>query len=375
MKQYTFLNLGVVNQRYAEEIKAAVARVIESGRYIGGTEVETFEKNLALLCHAGYAVGVSNGLDALRLIFRAYIEMGVMKAGDEVIVPADTYIASVLAITDNRLIPVFVDADLSTYNMDMSLLEQAITPRTKAIMTVHLYGRVSWEASMVELARHHNIKIVEDNAQAIGATALCDGLYGTRTTGGLGDAAGMSFYPTKNIGAMGDAGAVVTHDAELAEMVSRLRNYGCDRMYHNAHAGLNCRLDPMQAAILNVKLPYVHEENRYRQQLAEIYNRDIVNSRVVKPLGNIANEQVWHQYVVRVDDREAFRTYLVERGVETGIHYPIPPHKQPCYREYGDIQLPVAELIAEQVVSLPITRCTSLDDAAGISAIVNGYQG
>ena len=210
MKQYTFLDLGEVNREYASAIKEAVCRVVDSGRYIGGSEVEHLESTLAGICQAKAAIGVSNGLDALRLIFRAYIEMGTMAPGDEVIVPADTYIASVLAVTDNGLVPVFVEPDLATYNLDTNLLEQAITPRTRAIMPVHLYGRVCWDEKLVEVARKYNLKIVEDNAQAIGATALVDGLYGTRITGGLGDAAGISFYPTKNVGALGDAGAVVT---------------------------------------------------------------------------------------------------------------------------------------------------------------------
>ena len=226
MKQYTFLDLGEVNREYASAIKEAVCRVVDSGRYIGGSEVEHLESTLAGICQAKAAIGVSNGLDALRLIFRAYIEMGTMAPGDEVIVPADTYIASVLAVTDNGLVPVFVEPDLATYNLDTNLLEQAITPRTRAIMPVHLYGCVCWDEKLVEVARQYNLIIVEDNAQAIGATAPVDGLYGTRITGGLGDAAGISFYPTKNVGALGDAGAVVTQDEHLAQMVRSLRNYG-----------------------------------------------------------------------------------------------------------------------------------------------------
>lgn len=374
MKQYTFLDLGEVNREYASAIKEAVCRVVDSGRYIGGSEVEHLESTLAGICQAKAAIGVSNGLDALRLIFRAYIEMGTMAPGDEVIVPADTYIASVLAVTDNGLVPVFVEPDLATYNLDTNLLEQAITPRTRAIMPVHLYGRVCWDEKLVEVARKYNLKIVEDNAQAIGATALVDGMYGTRITGGLGDAAGISFYPTKNVGALGDAGAVVTQDEHLAQMIRSLRNYGSSVQYQNDYAGLNCRLDPMQAAILNVKLPYLERENAHRQQLADIYEAEINNDLVVKPLRRVANEQVWHQYVVRVENREAFRSYLAEHGVETGIHYPIAPHRQPCYAQYAHLPLPIAEKIAAQVVSLPITRCTSPTAAAEIAAIINGYK-
>ena len=375
MKHYTFLDLGKVNRHYEAEIKAAVNRVIESGRYIGGQEVECFEQSLATICRTSCAVGVSNGLDALRLIFRAYIEMGVMQPGDEVIVPSDTYIASILAVTDNGLQPVFVEPDLATYNLDYNLIEQAITAKTRAILPVHLYGRVCWDEKLVEVARKYNLKIVEDNAQAIGATALVDGMYGTRITGGLGDAAGISFYPTKNVGALGDAGAVVTQDEQLAQMVRSLRNYGSSVLYQNDYAGLNCRLDPMQAALLNVKLPYLEQENTHRQQLADVYEQTINNALVVKPLARIANEQVWHQYVVRVENREAFRVYLAERGVETGIHYPVAPHRQPCYAQYSHLHLPIAEQIAAQVVSLPITRCTTPTDATEIASIINDYQG
>lgn len=373
MKRYPFLNLHTVNAGYAEAIKAATARVIDSGRYIGGEEVETFEHNIASLCNAPHAIGVSNGLDALRLIIRGYINLGIMSPGDEIIVPADTFFASVLAITDIGLEPVFVDPDINTYNLNTSLIEQAITPRTRAIMPVHLYGRVCWDERLVTTARRYGLKIIEDNAQAIGAVAQCDGLHGSRITGALGDAAGFSFYPTKNIGALGDAGVIVTHDSELASVIRALRNYGGSRQYHYDYEGMNCRLDPMQAAIINVKLPHLHEENDYRRTIADIYHRHINNAAVTKPLPRIADECVWHQYVIRVNDRERFRKYMDDNGVETSIHYAVPPHKQPCYSRYSHIQLPVAERIASEVVSLPITRCTTPQDAEEISAIINRY--
>lgn len=374
MKRYPFLELYTVNARYADDIKNATARVIDSGRYIGGEEVSTFEKNLARLCNTPYAIGISNGLDALRLILRGYIELGVMSQGDEVIVPANTFIASALAISDNGLIPVFAEPDIHTYNLDTDKIEQYISPRTKAIMTVHLYGRVSWDAKLIAIAQKHNLKIIEDNAQALCATSTIDGLYGTRTTGGLGDAAGFSFYPTKNIGALGDAGAVTTHDRELAEVINALHNYGSSKQYYNIYTGLNCRLDPMQAAILNVKLPYVGEENSYRQELARIYDSHISNSAITKPLAITENECVWHQYVIRVNNRDQFRKYTEANGVETAIHYAIPLHKQPCYSQYARLQLPVAEKVGQEIVSLPITRCTSVDDAKEISAIINRYS-
>ncbi len=373
MIKFPFLELYTVNAKYADELKNATARVIDSGRYIGGSEVERFEQSLATLCDVPHAIGVSNGLDALRMILRGYIELGIMSQGDEIIVPANTFIASALAISDNGLTPVFAEPDIHTYNIDTDKIEQNITPRTKAIMTVHLYGRVSWNYKLMDIARKHNLKIIEDNAQALYATSPIDGLYGTRITGGLGDAAGFSFYPTKNIGALGDAGAVTTHDRELAEVIKALHNYGSNRQYYNIYRGLNCRLDPIQAAILNVKLPHVNEENAYRQELARTYDIHITNNAITKPLAITGNECVWHQYVIRVNDRDRFRKYMDDNGVETAIHYAIPLHKQPCYSRYADLQLPVAEKAGREIVSLPITRCTSIDDAKEISAIINRY--
>lgn len=374
MKQYPFLNLATINQRYNTAIKEAVSRVIDSGTYIGGIEVETFEKNMNSICGTPHCIGVSTGLDAIRLILRGYIELGQINPGDEVIVPADTFIASVLAITENHLKPIFIDPDLYTYNITGDLIEKSITPRTKAIMPVHLYGRVAWDGKIGAIAKKHNLKVIEDNAQALGATALCNGLYGTRTAGSLGDAAAISFYPTKNIGALGDAGAIVTHDKDLARVVTSLRNYGCDKQYHNIYTGLNCRLDPIQAAIINVKLPFVQEENKYRQAIADIYDSEINNSAITKPLKRIDNEVVWHQYVIRVENRNHFREYMATNGVETAIHYPIPPHKQPCYHQFSKLNLPIAGKIGNEVVSLPITRCTPIGDAHDIAAIINNYR-
>ncbi len=374
MKRYPFLELYTINAKYANEIKTATARVIDSGQYIGGIEVETFEHNLASLCNAPHAIGVSNGLDALRLILKGYIELGVMHSEDEIIVPANTFIASLLAITDNGLKPVFIEPNITTYNLDSNLLEQLITPRTRAIMPVHLYGRICWDKQLINVAKKHNLKIIEDNAQAIGAISPISGLHGTNIAGGLGDAAGFSFYPTKNIGALGDAGAVVTHDKQLADVVRALRNYGSDRQYYNIYPGLNCRLDPMQAAILNVKLPHVTEENSYRRQLADIYDEKIINETIIKPLKRIADECVWHQYVIRVNNREHFRKHLSDNGVETAIHYAIPPHRQPCYSQYAQLQLPITDKISSEIVSLPITRCTSMQDAKEIAEIINHYQ-
>lgn len=370
MKRYRFLDLAEINRPFMDDIKESVTRVAASGWYIGGPEVEAFESELASATGTDHAVGVSNGLDALRLILRAYIEMGVMADGDEVIVAANTYIASVLAITDNHLKPVLVEPDPRTLNLDTARIEAAITPRTKAIMPVHLYGRVCFDKRMRQLADRYNLTIIEDCAQSIGAS-----WHGIRA-GALGHAAAFSFYPTKNIGAIGDAGAVTTSDPELAAAVRALRNYGTDRQYHNIYAGLNCRLDPIQAAVLRVKLPHTESENAYRRELACIYASEISNPAVIKPEHpSDPCEHVWHQYVVRVDDRDRFRAYMADAGVETAVHYPLPLHRQPCYQEQlGALQLPAADAMCASVVSLPITRCTTKNDAREIAGIINRYR-
>ncbi len=369
--KYPFSHLADVNMPYRDEIAAALLRVLDSGRYIGGPELTEFENTLAAAMHAPHAIGVTNGLDALRLIFRAYLELGRLHPGDEVIVPANTYVASILAVTDNGLTPVFVEPDAVTLNLDTARIEAAVTPRTRAILPVHLYGRACWDKTIADVARQHNLIVVEDNAQAIGAEADCDGLFTSRNTGALGHAGAFSFYPTKNIGALGDGGAVVTHDAELAAAIRAIRNYGSDRQYHNIYKGLNCRLDPMKAAVLTIKLKHLHEENQLRRERAAIYNTEIVNPAVTKPQWLPDNRHVWHQYIVRVDNRDTFRKYLLDNGVETAVHYATPPHRQPCYSEYAGLHLPATDEIARTVVSLPITRTTSLDDARAIAAIIN----
>lgn len=369
-KKYPFLDLKTVNEPFAAQINEAVKRVLDSGRYIGGKEVADFEDALAASCGASYCVGVGNGLDALKLILRAYIEMGVMQQGDEVIVPANTYIASVLAVSDNGLVPVFAEADARTMNLDTSRLEEYLSPRTRAVMTVHLYGRTCYDDKLQAFADTHGIKIIEDNAQAIGATTT-DGL---RCTGSLGDAAGFSFYPTKNIGALGDAGAVTTSDRELANAVRAIANYGSDRTYHNIYCGVNSRLDPIQAAIINVKLPYIDEENALRRRIASIYESEIDNPAVIKPIFTDDFSSVWHQYVVQTVNRDEFRQYLADNGVETAIHYPLAPFDQPCYAKTYQPDRPIARKLAASVVSLPVSRCTSESDAHEIAAIINSYK-
>lgn len=373
MKQYPFLDLALSNAPYMDQLKAAACEVIERGRYLHSTQTELLEKEIAELCQAKHCVTVSNGLDALRLILRAYKEMGRLRDGDEVIVPANTYVASVLAISDNGLQPVLCEPDERTMNLDTKMLEQLITSRTRAIMPVHLYGTPCWDSTLMQAARDHNLIIIEDNAQAIGAVSDTAGLNGTFVTGGLGDCAGISFYPTKNLGALGDGGAVVTSDDDLATTVRALANYGSDRRYHNIYRGLNCRLDEIQAAMLRVKLNYLDHENSTRHAVALAYNESIKHPHIITPFINGYLKQTWHQYVIRVENRDAFRDYLSSNGVGTDIHYAIPPHLQPCYQDLEHVPLPVTELLADQVVSLPIAHPITPDDARDIADIINRF--
>lgn len=373
--KYSFLDLAEVNRPYMPELVEAATKVITSGHYIGGEEVEQFESEAAKVAEVEHAVGVSNGLDALRLILRGYMELGRIKPGQEVIVPSNTFIATVLAITDCGLKPVFVEPDYETSNIDTSRIEQAITPQTAAIMPVHLYGLVAWDEEMNRIAAAHNLLVIEDCAQAFGAVSPVPGLFGTKAAGGLGHAAGVSFYPTKNIGALGDAGMVLTHDADLARAVESLRNYGTDVVYHNIYAGLNCRLDPIQAAMLRVKLRHLKEENDLRISFANCYRSHINNPLVaLPPAPELHGSHVYHQYVVRVKDRDAFRAYLQNRGVGTNIHYPTPPHKQPCYSQFSHFDLPIAERLGGEVVSLPMNNTLTPEAVIEISKIINEYR-
>ena len=373
MKQYPFLDLALSNAPYMDELKAAACKVIERGRYLHGTETEQLESEIAALCQARYCVSVSNGLDALRLILRAYMELGLLTAGDEVIVPANTYVASVLAISDNGLEPVLCDPSEQTMNLDSGLLEGLITPRTRAIMPVHLYGTPCWDEQLMRVAREHNLLIIEDNAQAVGAVSDIAGLNGTYVTGGLGHAAGISFYPTKNLGAFGDGGAVVTNDEALAKTVRTLANYGSDRRYHNIMLGYNCRLDEIQAAMLRVKLRHLEEANITRNAVARTYNECITNPKVKTPTIFEGQKQIWHQYVVRCESRDDFRNYLANHSVGTDIHYATPPHQQPCYSDLPHAPLPMADRLANEVVSLPIAHPITPDDARAIAEIINAY--
>lgn len=375
MTEYPFLSLRDANLPYLDELKEAACRVIDSGRYIGGAEVEALESELAEMMRAPHVVAVSNGLDALRLTLRAWIALGRLQPGDEVIVPANTYIASVLAIVDAGLTPVLAEPSLSTMNLDTARLEEYLTPRTRAIMPVHLYGSVCWDNELVDFITRHDLLVLEDCAQAIGARALRPGLFGSDRAGALGHAGALSFYPTKNIGALGDAGAVITHDADLAKMVRTLANYGADRRYHNIQAGFNCRMDPIQAAMLRVKLRHTTEENADRFARALAYIRTINRPDVtVPPIPREVVDHVWHQFVIRVADghRDSLQKALAGRGVQTDIHYAVPPHLQPCFAgKLVHAPLPVTERLASEILSLPIGRGTTVKDAADIARIIN----
>ena len=377
-----FLDIQKINAQYAAELKEATARVIDSGWYLLGNEVKTFEASLSSYVGVKYAIGVANGLDALRLILRAYLEMGVLQEGDEVIVPANTYIATILAISDNRLKPVLVEPDINTYNLDISLIEKHITARTKAIMVVHLYGRVCWSEELEAIAKKYNLKLIEDNAQAIGAE-YCDGLgvntncVNVRKTGSLGDAAGFSFYPGKNLGALGDAGAITTNDENLAITVRALANYGSKQKYINEYQGINSRMDEIQAAVLDVKLRYLDTENQRRCEIAQYYCGTIKNKDIVLPQitnnHSMFTDNVWHLFVIRCSQRDNLQKYLRDNNIETLIHYPIPPHKQRAYKSWNNLSFPKTEMIHHEVLSLPISPVMDMKEMADIVESLNSF--
>ena len=403
-----FLDLQRVTQLHADEIKEAVAQVIDSGWYIRGNFVSKFEEEYARYIGTKYCVGVGNGLDALTLIYRAYMEMGVMSEGDEVIVPANTFIASILAITRNGLKPVLVEPRMDTLEIDDELIEQAITPKTKSILLVHLYGRCAYTERIGELCKKYHLKLVEDNAQANGCQILNEELrmkneesaefigpqsndsslnnsslrdssffilHSSFKTGSLGDAAGHSFYPGKNLGALGDAGAVTTNDVQLAEVVRALGNYGSHTKYVCDLTGVNSRLDEMQAAILSVKLKYLDEDNHYRQMIADAYYQGIDNPLITLPKRLADANNVYHIFPVFCDKRERLQQFLLEKGIQTQIHYPIPPHRQHCYAEWNGLHLPITEKIHQTELSLPISPVLSLEEARSVVRAVNEFAG
>lgn len=344
-----FLDLQKVTAKYSNEIHAAVQRVVDSGWYLQGQENENFERHYSEYIGTKHTVGVANGLDALIWILRGYIELGVMKPGDEVIVPANTYIATILAITENGLKPVLVEPDINTYQIDDRLIEEKITDRTKAVCIVHLYGQCAYTDKIGDICKKYGLKLIEDNAQAHGC------IYHGKKTGSIGDAAGHSFYPGKNLGALGDAGAVTTDDDELAEVIRSLANYGSSRKYVFKYTGRNSRLDEIQAAILDVKLKHLDEDIQLRKYVAKYYIENIKNPKVILPNVFDWNQHVFHIFTIRCEERDRLQRYLEENGVGTNIHYPVPPHKQECYKDWNNISLPVTEKIHDTELSLPMS--------------------
>ena len=365
--QVPFLSLKDITAKYADEIHETALRVIDSGWYLQGKENEKFETDYARYIGTKYCVGVANGLDALVWIFRAYIELGVMEKGDEVIVPANTYIATILAITENGLVPVLVEPNINTLEIDDSLIEEKITSKTKAITIVHLYGQCAYTEKIGELCKKYNLKLIEDNAQAHGCQ------FNGVKTGALGDAAGHSFYPGKNLGALGDAGAVTTNDEALANAIRSLANYGSQRKYVFLYCGRNSRLDEIQAAILDVKLKHLDEDVSLRKSVAKRYIGGIHNPKIILPRIVDWNQHVFHIFSTLCENRDEFQKYLESKDIGTNIHYPIPPHKQECYKEWNSMNLPVTEKIHAQELSLPMSPCLTNEQVQYVIDMVNNF--
>lgn len=364
-----FLSLKDVTALHGAEINEAVSRVVNGGWYLQGQENERFEENYARYIGTKYCIGCANGLDALIWIFRAYIELGVMQPGDEVIVPANTYIATILAITENGLKPILVEPRLNTLEIDDDRIEGVITPKTKAICIVHLYGRNAYTEKIDILCKKYGLKLIEDNAQAHGCKTA-DG----RTTGSIGDAAGHSFYPGKNLGALGDGGAVTTNDEELAKAIRALANYGSQKKYVFKYTGRNSRLDEIQAAVLDVKLKYLDQDNQHRKDMAKLYISGINNPLITLPDTLPEEQNVFHLFPILCERRDELQEYLREKGIGTVIHYPIPPHKQECYKKWNHISFPITEQIAHQELSLPIGPTINSDEVVFMVNLINQFK-
>ncbi|CAL2078983.1 dTDP-3-amino-3, 6-dideoxy-alpha-D-galactopyranose transaminase [Tenacibaculum sp. 190524A02b] len=362
-----FLDLKKINQQYKEELKEACSRVIDKGWYIHGEECKSFEEEFANYCGVKHAIGVANGLDALILILNAYIELGVLKEGDEIIVPANTFIASVLAISKNKLKPVFVEPS-EDYLIEADKIKKHITIRTKAIMVVHLYGQVCEMDEINLLAKEYGLKIIEDAAQSHGA------IYKDKKCGSLSDACGFSFYPGKNLGALGDGGMVTTNNSILAKTIRTLANYGQLEKYKNEFKGVNSRLDEIQAAMLRIKLKYLNKEIEKRRKIANYYLLNITNQNIVLPVLKSQENHVWHLFVIRTAKRDELAEYLKMNGVQTLIHYPIPPHLQKAYIEFKDSSFPITEGIHKEVLSLPISPVLSIDEVSEVVKLINEWK-
>lgn len=363
-----FLSLKDVTALHGAEINDAITRVVNNGWYLQGKENESFEKNYAKFIGSQYCIGCANGLDALIWIFRAYIELGIMEPGDEVIVPANTYIATILAITENGLKPILVEPKLNTLQIDEGKIEEVITPKTKAIALVHLYGRLAWNQKIANICDKYNLKLIEDNAQAHGCLTS-DG----QMTGSLGDAAGHSFYPGKNLGALGDGGAVTTNDKELADTIRALANYGSQKKYVFKYTGRNSRLDEIQAAILDVKLKYIIQDNNHRKKVAKYYIDNIKHPLITIPDTLPYESNVFHLFPILCESRDELHDYLEKNEIGTVIHYPIPPHKQECYKEFNNISLPITEYIADHELSLPIGPTITMKEVEHIVNLINKF--
>lgn len=363
-----FLDLKEINAQYQQELKDACSRVIDSGWYIMGKELEAFENEFADYCGTKFAVGVANGLDALTLTLRAWKELGKLKDGDEVIVPANTYIASILAITENDLVPVLVEPNIDTYNLCPKIVRSAITDKTKVILPVHLYGLISPMPELMAIADEYNLLVLEDCAQSHGAQIK------GKKCGNWGHAAGFSFYPGKNLGALGDAGAITTNDLELADVLKALRNYGSHKKYENQFQGVNSRLDEIQAAMLRVKLNYLDSETIQRKAIASKYLSEIVNPLIKLPNRKNDEEHVFHLFVIQTNERNKLYEHLTNNGIQCLIHYPIPPHKQIAYGIFNNLSLPVTETIHEQILSLPISPVMCDADVESVISAINDYK-
>lgn len=361
-----YLDLKAINDLHDAELREAVNGVMDSGWYLKGDATKRFEAHYATYIGTRYCIGCGNGLDALKLIMQAYIERGDMHQGDEIVVPANTYIASILAITACGLKPILVEPHINTLQIDEDKIEAAITPRTKAVMIVHLYGRCAYTHRIGEICRNHGLKLIEDNAQAHGCK------FGSIKTGALGDAAAHSFYPGKNLGALGDAGAVTTDDTELARIINALGNYGSSRKYVFDYQGCNSRIDELQAAILDVKLKYLDAENDRRKEIAHSYMNKVANKLITLPVCE-TRDSVWHIFPVLCESRDQLQSYLRDNGVETQIHYPIPPHKQSCYHDWNGLKMPVAEQIHAQELSIPCHQAMTKKEVDTIIDLLNNY--
>lgn len=363
-----FLDLQAITAMHGDEIKAAVNRVIDSGWFLQGNENQQFESDYAKYIGTGHCVAVANGLDALKLIMRGYKEMGIMKDGDEIIVPANTYIATILAITDNNLVPILVEPTFDHLEMDIDQVEQHITPRTKGVMTVHLYGRIAYNDKLGEICKKYGLKLMEDCAQSHGCA------WKGVKTGALGDAAAHSFYPAKNLGALGDAGAVTTNDQELASVIRALANYGSPHKYVFKYVGMNSRMAETDAAALDVKLKYLDKDNQARQKLAAYYYENIKNPLITLPKRIADENNVYHQFPIFCEKRDELQAFMKENGVQTLIHYPIPPHKQECYKTWNNCSYPITEKIHAQELSIPMNQVLKRLEAKLIVDSLNSFR-